>query len=191
MYTLTHVYMFMFSTYVHIYTLVYILMCLSVYVCPYLFVCSCVHIYTLVYILMCIHTHDVICYLFDMFICYLFIWSKVHKLICSYVPAYTTTYGHTWSLVTRSHIHLITQWSPVLLHTHVLLKCSRVHLFIVPCAHMACTHDIACPHTHTPMYTHWFTLSHNHRYTCAHIRYVCMLERFHMFPPSVPNWKGG
>jgi len=133
-------------------------------------------------------------YLFDMFICYLFTCScrtPVHMITSSqahmsYVPAYTTTYGHTWSLVTRSHIHLITQWSPVLSHTHVLLKYSRVHLFIVPCAHMACTHDVACSHIHTPMYTHWFT-----RYTCALIRHVYMLERFHMFPPSVPKRKRG
>ena len=117
---------------------------------------------------------------------HMLIWSQVYKLICSYVPAYTTTYGHTWSLVTRSHIHLITQWSPVLLHTYVLLKYSRVHLFIVPCAHLACTHDVACSHIHTPMYTQWFT-----RYTYALIRHVYMLECFHMSPPSVPKRKRG
>ena len=161
---------------------------------------------------MCSHVHMLlvhmfICHLSDVFICYvstrsyvtcphahvahLFIWSQVSKLICSYVPVYTTTYVTHWSLVTWSHIHLITHCSPVLLYTHVLLVCSRVHSIIVPCVHMACTHDIACSHTHTPMYTHWFTLSHDHRYTCALIRHVYMSERFHMFPSSLPNRKGG
>ena len=93
MYTLTHVYMFMFSTYVHIYTLVYILMCLSVYVCPYLFVSTYAHIYTLVYILMCL----------SVYVCpYLFVCSCVHiytlvsilMCLCMYVCSYVCPAQH-------------------------------------------------------------------------------------------------
>ena len=171
-------------SYVHVFTYTHSFLYSCVYVCMY------------AHMLPVRHVTYLTCH---MFICYVSTCSwrtpvhmitslQAHMFIRARVP---TTYGHAWSLVTWPRIHLITQCSPVLLYTHVLLICSRVHLFIVPCAHMACTHDIACPHTHTPMYTHWFTLSHNHRYTCALIRYVCMLERFHMFPPSVPNWKGG
>jgi hypothetical protein len=93
-----------------------ILMCLCVYVCPYLFVCSCVHIYTLVsilmclcvyvcsyvcpaqhmftrhHILMCIHAHDVICY---MSTC-----SYVTCPTCSHVTCSTCSY------VTCSHVHM-------------------------------------------------------------------------------------
>ena len=88
------------STYAHIYTLVYILMCLSVYVCPYLFVCSRVHIYTLVSILMCLCMY-----------------------VCTYVTCSTCNISHL------SHVHML-----------------RVHMFM--------THTCSYDHKSTSSYVH-------------------------------------
>jgi hypothetical protein len=85
---------------VHIYTLVSILMCLCMHVCPYLFVSTYAHIYTLVYILMCL----------SVYVCpYLFVCSCVHiytlvsilmclsVYVCPYL--FVSTYAHIYTLV--------------------------------------------------------------------------------------------
>jgi hypothetical protein len=157
-------------SYVHVFTYTHSFLYSCVYVCMYAHTCALLNTYVTcstcsyvtgpqVHMLFVQHVHMslVTCsYLTCPHVhsAHLFICSQVYKLICSYVPVYQLyTYTHI-SLVTWPRIHLITQCSPVLLYTHVLLICSRVHLFIVPCAHMAGTHDIACSRTHTPMYTH-------------------------------------
>ena len=133
-------------------------------------------------------------YLFDMFICYLFTCScrtPVHMITSLQAHMFIRARVHNYI-----RVHLITG--------HMITYTLDHSMFTRSLVHTRSTQMLACSLVYSPMRSYgmytWcrmLTYTYAHVYTliytvpCALIRHVYMLERFHMFPPSVPKRKGG
>ena len=124
-------------------------MCLSVYVCPYLFVSTYAHIYTLVSILMCL------CMYVRSYVtcstCNISHLSHVHMLrvhmfmthTCAYDHKSTSSYAHTCPCTNYIRTRMITGHMTTYTLDHSMFTRSLVHT--------RSTHMLACSLVYSPM----------------------------------------
>jgi len=135
MYTTTYRYTYVCS-HDHIYTLVYILMCLCVYVCSYV-TCPLVHM---------LRVHTVICYSFT---CSYVTCRHVHMILACHVHMSPVRHVH---MLLAQHVHM----SPVR-HVYML----RVHTFICYVPTCSCRAPV---HMITSLQAHMFIRARVHNY---------------------------